>query len=223
MIKLPVFLFNGIFVIIVRFLIRMFCVLFFRPKVFYTNKKVQKKRIGKPAVIICNHTYYIDAVLIGTLFFLDRIYSFAAKDLYTNIFKNWLMNSCRCIPLDRNEVDTKWMHKGVDVLRKGYPVCIFPEGVSNYDRVMSEFKPSFLLLAIRTNSPIIPMCIDGPYDFIFGQRQRILIGEPIHVIVPEGGITREFLKAESEKYFNIVADMQKELRAKYHKKLKVNR
>lgn len=215
MLKAPFLLVNGIFVIIVRFIIRMCTFVFFRPKTYYVNKKVQKKRIRKPAIIISNHTYYIDGVLIGTLFFMDRIYSFAAKDLYTTFVKKWLMNSCRCIPLNRNEVDVKWMHKGVDVLRKGYPVCIFPEGVSNYDGVMSEFKPGFLLLAIRTNSPIIPMCIDGPYKFFIGQRQRILIGEPIYVNVPETGVTKEFLAEESEKYRQIILDMQQTLKSKY--------
>ncbi len=218
MIKAPVKLVNVILVLLVRIIIRICATIFFRPKVYYVNKKVQKKRIRKNAVIVSNHTYFIDGVLIGTLFYRDRIYSFIAEDLYTNFLKKWLLKGCRGIPLNRNEVDSTWMHKGVDVLRKGYPICIFPEGVSNYDGVMTEFKPGFILLAIRTNSPIIPICIDGPYDFVLGQRQRIMIGEPVYINVPKGGMSKEFLQQEADKFHDIIQDMQKKLQSKYKKK-----
>lgn len=219
-IKAPFKLINWIIVLMMRLIIRICTFVFFRPRVYYVNKKVQKRRIRQSAIIISNHTYYLDGVLIGTLFYRDKIYSFTAKDLFTNKLKSWMMNGCRCIPLDRTEVDATWMHKGVDVLRKGYPVCIFPEGKSNYNGEIDEFKPGFLLLAIRTKSPIIPMCIDGPYEFVVGQRQRILIGEPIYVEAPKDGVTKAFLQEEAQKYRDLILHMQRELRKKHKRRIK---
>ncbi len=66
----------------------------------------------------------------------------------------------------------------------------------------------------------MPMCVDGPYDMIFGQRQRILIGEPFYVELPEGGMTKEFLKEEAERCRNIVIGMQEDLRKRYKGKYK---
>ena len=205
-------IFNFILGYAVRFLAVIAVHLLYRPKVLYRNKKNQKNKLKRGTVVIANHIYFIDGAIIGTVFKHDRIYTLAAKDLYRKKILVWLLNRTRCIPLDRGAIETTWFTRSVDLLKKGYSLAMFPEGVSSYNGKIRSFKPGFIRVALEADADILMVCIDGLYK-PFKQRQWVLIDEaPIHPEIPEGGITSEYIHAKNDELHARMLEMQKELR-----------
>lgn len=205
-------IFNFILGYIVRFLAVIAVHLLFRPKVLYRNKKNQKNKLKKGTIVIANHIYFIDGAIIGTVFKHDRIYTLAAKSLYRKKILVWLLNRTRCIPLDRSAIETTWFTRSVDLLKKGYCLNMFPEGVSSYNGKMRAFKPGFVRVALEADADILMVCIDGVYK-AFKQRQWVLIDEaPIHLEKPEGGITSDYIHQKTAELNDRMLEMQRELK-----------
>ena len=206
-------LLNFVLGYIVRFLAVIAVHLLFRPKVLYRNKKTQKNKLKRATVVIANHIYFIDGAILGTVFRRDRIFTLAAKDLYRKKILVWLLNRTRCIPLDRGAIETTWFTRSVDLLKKGYSLAMFPEGVSSYTGKMRTFKPGFVRVALEADVDILLVCIDGTYK-PFRQRQWVLIDDsPIHLEIPEDGVKSEYIHRINDEMHQRMLDMQKELRA----------
>ena len=196
---------------IVRFLAVLAVNLVFRPKVLYRNKATQKRKLKRGTVVIANHTFFIDGAILGTVFNRDRIYTLAARDLYRKKILVWLLNRTRCIPLDRVAIETTWFTRSVDLLKKGYSLAMFPEGVSSYNGKIRSFKPGFVRVAAAANADILMVCIDGLYKPF--RRQWVLIDEaPISLEIPEGGITSDFIHEKNDELHERMLEMQRELR-----------
>lgn len=205
-------IFNFILGYPVRFLALIATKLLYRPKVLYRNKKTQGKRLKRPTIVISNHIYFIDGAIIGTVFSHNRIFTLAAKDLYRKKILVWLLNRTRCIPVDRRAIEVTWFNRSVDVLKRGYSLAMFPEGLSSHNGVLRPFKPGFVRVALEADVDILMVCIDGLYK-PFKQRQWMLIDEkPFHLEIPEGGITSEYVHAKNEEFNQRMIEMQKELK-----------
>lgn len=50
------------------------------------------------------------------------------------------------------------------LLRKGYSLCIFPEGGRTFDGNIMDFKKGIGVLSINNNVPVIPTLIEGTFD-----------------------------------------------------------
>ena len=58
-------------------------------------------------------------------------------------------------------------------------VGVFPQGRLPVNGKPFPFKPGIVLIALRTNAPIVPVYTDGNYGIT--KRTRIIIGEEIHL------------------------------------------
>ena len=204
--------FNYLLGYAVRFLAVIAVLLIYRPKTVYVNKKVQGKKIKRPTVIVSNHIYFIDGAVIGTVFRHNRIYTIAAKELYRKKILSWLLNRTRCIPIDRSVHSASWLEKAVNVLKKGYSLAIFPEGISSHNGVMRKFRPGYLKIALESGADILLVCQDGLYK-PFGPRQWMLVDTPFSVQVPESGVTPEYLQALNEKIYARMQLLQQKLKS----------
>ena len=206
-------LLNFILGYVVRFLAVLAVHLLYRPKVLYRNKTNQKNKLRRGTVVIANHIYFIDGAILGTVFNRDRIFTLAAKDLYRKKILVWLLNRTRCIPLDRGAIETTWFTRSVDLLKKGYSLTMFPEGVSSYTGKIRSFKPGFVRVALEADADILLVCIDGVYK-PFRQRQWVLIDEaPIHLEIPEEGISSDYIHKINDELHDRMLEMQNELRS----------
>ena len=207
-------LLNFVLGYIVRFLAVLAVKLLYRPKILYRNKQNQKNKLKRGTVVIANHIFFIDGAILGTVFGRDRIFTLAAKDLYRKKILVWLLNRTRCIPLDRGAIETTWFTRSVDLLKKGYSLAMFPEGVSSYTGKMRSFKPGFVRVALEADADILLVCIDGVYK-PFRQRQWVLIDEaPIRLQIPEDGISSDYIHKVNDELHERMLQMQKELRRK---------
>ena len=111
-------------------------------------------------VLACNHLVLLDPWLLGVLF--PRQLHFMAKE---ELFKikplGWYLSQAGTFPIRRGEVDRTAIKRAESLLLEGKVVMVFPEGHrSNYGGAQAA-RAGAVLLATRTNSPILPVGISG--------------------------------------------------------------
>lgn len=161
-------------------------------KVVWENKAASQAVMKKSCLVYSNHTGYSDGLFMTSLLTRYNVYIFVGRDWYEKKKLNWLFRNLRYIPIDRQQMDTSWIYKGVETLEKGRSIYFFPEGHTSKDGNMLDFKPGFLMLAKQSGVPLIPICIDNkmkPFHFT-----RIIIGEPQYPNLKEEGRPSAVLK-----------------------------
>ena len=146
-------------------------------KFFFFLKIKGKENIplkGK-IIICCNHQKIIDPAFIVSC--TKRHIAFLSKqELYNNRLIRFFMNKCGTIPVNRDGHDLQSMKQSLAVLSNGGVLGIFPQGTRSKDGE-KEFKPGVSMLAIRTQTPLIPIHIIGNYKLF--RRMSVVIGKPI--------------------------------------------
>src|SRR5262245_5167692 len=121
-----------------------------------------------PALLICNHVSFVDALLIGAS--MPRFVHFMLhRDYYDMKSLNWFFRLMRSIPVsatNRRDI-VESLKRARNELDKGHVVCIFAEGaISRTGRVL-PFKRGFEKIVEGKNVPIIPMHLDQVWGSIF--------------------------------------------------------
>jgi 1-acyl-sn-glycerol-3-phosphate acyltransferase len=114
-------------------------------------------------VLLCNHQSYLDPVFCG-ISLRQRPYYVARDSLFRNPLFGWLLRSVRVIPIRRGSADLSAIRKVIEKLRAGRPVCLFPEATRTSDGRIADLKPGVSLLSRRTESPVVPVLIDGAFE-----------------------------------------------------------
>ena len=192
---------------------RVLCVLLvyigYRPKVIYANPERKKMGFDKPVVFTCNHVSHKDGILIAVLLWKYRILILSAKD---QMEKSWVvgqvLSNNRAIPVNRFGLDTGWIKESIRVMKEGNSMIIFPEGHTSKTGEMDKFRPGFALLATMAGSEVVPIAIDGNYNFLFGKRLRVVVGEPMPLDKAEAGQRNsEHLQNQADKFREITAEL----------------
>lgn len=192
---------------------RVLCVLLvyigYRPKVIYANPERKKMGFDKPVVFTCNHVSHKDGILIAVLLWKYRIHILSAKD---QMEKSWVvgqvLSNNRAIPVNRFGLDTGWIKESIRVMKEGNSMIIFPEGHTSKTGAMDKFRPGFALLATMAGSEVVPIAIDGNYNFLFGKRLRVVVGEPMPLDKAEAGQRNsEHLQNQADKFREVTAEL----------------
>ena len=154
--------------------------LFFKRKTYYEDRSVQGRIIKGGALIISNHYSVFDYMMNLFLFPGRKLYVVLAEMIYKKSkFYHWAMQIFGGIRSDRDVMGMRFIDESVRVLEKGKLVQIYPEAYTTDDGQMRPFKPSYILIALRSEAPIIPVMTDGNYGFF--KRAHVLIGKPIRL------------------------------------------
>lgn len=116
----------------------------------------------KAVLYVGNHRSYFDIVVLYTL--VPNLTGFVAKKEMEKIpFLSVWMTLVNCLFLDRQDVreGLKTILKGVEYIKSGISICIFPEGTRNKgsERDLMPFKEGSLKMAEKTGCPIIPLAM----------------------------------------------------------------
>lgn len=115
-------------------------------------------------VFVSNHQGNFDFLVI--LANIDKSIGFLAKTeiLKLKIVSGW-MKKMHCVFINRNDVrdSLKAINQGVENVKNGYSMVIFPEGTRSKSSELGEFKKGALKLATKTAAPIVPIVLDGTY------------------------------------------------------------
>lgn len=115
----------------------------------------------RAVLYVGNHKSYFDILL--TYSRVPRLTGYVAKKEMESfpILSIW-MKRLHCLFLDRKDIKQglKTILTGIDLIKNGISVCIFPEGTRNKsnDRLL-PFKEGSLKMAEKTSCPIIPFAI----------------------------------------------------------------
>lgn len=165
-----------------------------------------------------NHRSYFDVIM--TYARCPRLTGYIAKVemLRYPLLRDW-MKALYCLFLDRDDIKAglKTILQGIEYIKNGISICIFPEGTRNHSDVMLPFKEGSMKMAEKTNCPIIPMAITNSAEIFenhipFVRRCHVILeyGKPI---LP-GELSKEekkFLGAYTQQKIQEMLDKNKSL------------
>ncbi|WP_343591502.1 1-acyl-sn-glycerol-3-phosphate acyltransferase [Flavobacterium sp.] len=137
--------------------------------VLYSNPFISKKIINiynetfeKPAVIIANHSSFIDILAIGSL--SPKIIFLVSNWVYNSPIFGGIVRKAGFYPVSEG------IEGGVEHLRKkvneGYSLMVFPEGTRSENNVIKRFHKGAFFLAEEFKLDILPVVIHGASEAI---------------------------------------------------------
>jgi len=166
------------------------------PKVYYLDPAKQKNVLQEPSILVCNHTSHLDGPVVTTVFRKSKIHNLAAKDRFEQRGFGFFLRHTGCIPIDRKNADTSWVHQSMKVLRQDKEnIAIYPEGRHGSFRQQLPFHTGVTMLTAMAQVPIVLVYIDGPHHFF--RRSKLIIAPPIRLAPPANGLTADYIEEQT--------------------------
>lgn len=139
----------------------------------------------EPVLYIGNHKSYFDIVI--TYARCPRLTGYVAKESMKKVplLSLW-MKRLYCLFLNRDDVKEalKTILAGIENIKNGISMCIFPEGTRNTtEELMLPFKEGSFKMAEKTGCAIVPMAITNSADILEDHFPRV---KATHVILEYG-------------------------------------
>jgi 1-acyl-sn-glycerol-3-phosphate acyltransferase len=157
-----------------------------------------------PVVFISNHQGNFDIPIL--LSFINKPKAFIAKIETTKMpFVSSWMRQMKCVFMDRNDIrqSITAINQGIEYLKEGYSMVIFPEGTRSGSKEMGEFKAGSFKLATKSGVPIVPVAINGSYN-IMGKKSLIVKPAGVKVKILKSIDTTKLSKEELRDLHNRV-------------------
>jgi len=139
-------------------------------------------------LFVVNHQSYFDIPVL--MVHLPHFAAFIAKvELEKVPMLSWWMKKMGCLFMDRKNMrqSLKVILEGIDMLKDGKSLVIFPEGTRSDLGQMNAFKPGSLKLAVKAGVPIVPVTLKNTYK-VYEEHKRVrktelsvIFHEPIDV------------------------------------------
>lgn len=150
-----------------------------RLKRVYVDKSIKKDLRKKAYIVTCNHTSYMDVLVISNTFWTRRIRYVATKELFESKVRNFCFKLFKCIPIDKENVSMKTFKEIKKTIDNGHLIGVFPEGTIEREGEITQFKSGVVLMAIMAKAPIVPMYMEKRTKWY--KRQRVVVGEMVNV------------------------------------------
>ncbi len=123
--------------------------------------------------LVSNHQSYFDILLIEA--YIPFLVGFVAKKELGRlpVLRTW-MKELGCVLIDRSSSRSaiEAIGKGVESIKNGNPLVLFPEGTRSRSQKMNTIKPGSLKLAIRSRAVIVPITVNHSYR-IYENQSRV--------------------------------------------------
>ena len=167
-----------------------------------------EENIPKEACLfVPNHQGLFDLLLV--LGYINRPVGFIAKKGTKSIplISGW-MKEMHCVFIDRKNTreGLKAINQGVENLKDGHSMVIFPEGTRSRSSQIGKFKKGSMRLAIKSGCPIVPITIQGTYK-VFEENHGIVTPGIISLIISKPIYIKDFTIEEQSNLSNIVRDI----------------
>ncbi len=134
-------------------------------------------------IFACNHRSVADPPLLGSV--LPRgIFYFAKAELFGRWYSSFLISSLNTIPVKRGRFDRNAFERGVEVVRSGGWLLVFPEGTRSRDGKLGEGRSGAAKISLEAGVPVVPTCIlnsDRIKQVLFSNsRVTIRFGRPLY-------------------------------------------
>jgi 1-acyl-sn-glycerol-3-phosphate acyltransferase len=162
----------------------------------------------REVVFIGNHQGNFDIPLL--LGYVNKPMGFIAKIEITKmpIIHTW-MKYLYCVFMDREDIrqSVTAINEGIDNLKKGHSIVIFPEGTRGKGNPTGEFKQGSFKLATKSQAPIIPITMKGTYKLFEANKGKIKPAKVEIIISPAvetRGLSPQETKELPDKVRNII-------------------
>lgn len=143
----------------------------------------------RAVLFVGNHQSNFDIPLL--MGYLEKPHGYIAKAELKKvpIVAQW-MTEMKCVFMDRSNrrQSLKAIKEGIETLKNGQSLVVFPEGTRSKSNEIGEFKAGSLTLATKSGAPIVPITISGAHRIMESNNNRIqpaqvtlTIGEPIYM------------------------------------------
>ena len=176
---LMVAIFNAIVAVYIYSLVPEFFMRFMVWLLIHSVYHVRTKGLDKipeegPAVLVCNHVSFVDALIIAGC--VRRPVRFVMHHkIYDLPVLNFVFRTAKAISIAGKFEDAELLKKAFDdideALADGDLVCIFPEGKLTLDGSMNTFRDGVETIIERRAVPVMPMALQGLWGSAFS-RQR---------------------------------------------------
>jgi len=177
---------------------------------FYFPCPVERREIVPPnmpyILAPAGHRSYLDIFLVSVLT-RRKLRYVGKRSLWDHRVGGWLLSRLGGFPMEREGLDFKSMRICIDILSRGEPLVIFPEGSRGSGPSIRPIFDGAAYLSIRTAVPIIPVGIWGAEAamgrgarFPLPRRMHMIVGEPLHpprIDHPER-VPRDLMRALTE-------------------------
>lgn len=126
-----------------------------------------------PVLFVANHQSYFDIPVF--MVHAPKFVAFIAKvELEKIPVLSWWMKKMGCLFMDRKDLrqSLRIILEGIESLKAGQSMVIFPEGTRGKNGEMADFKPGSLKLAVKAGVPIVPVTLKDTYK-VFEANNRI--------------------------------------------------
>jgi 1-acyl-sn-glycerol-3-phosphate acyltransferase len=130
-------------------------------------------------VFMVNHQSNIDIPVLFQSLPDFQLRWLAKKEILWVPFLGWAMWAARHIAVDRGDRNDalRSLKKAQERLAGGVSIVIFPEGTRSSDGALLPFKRGGFFLAVKTQTPIVPVTINGSGKILTKGDWRLRAGE----------------------------------------------
>jgi|SRR5579885_1724496 1-acyl-sn-glycerol-3-phosphate acyltransferase len=166
-------------------------------------------------LLICNHQSFFDIFAVAA-YMPGEIRFVAKKELLRIPLVGYALKNGAHVIIDR-QGGGREIRKALDVVRKGFSLCVFAEGHRYNDNRVHQFEEGAAWLAALTRLPAVPMAISGSGAFfprlakvvVPGGKMRMTIGAPIPAAemkgIDRGELTRRLEESVRSMFVEEVA------------------
>ncbi|QGH34809.1 1-acyl-sn-glycerol-3-phosphate acyltransferase [Gracilibacillus salitolerans] len=147
-----------------------------KPK--YKVKEVGTENIPTegPVIICSNHISNYDPPIVGIT--CPRPIHFLAKEeLFKNKLFGFILKKVNTIVLKRGMNDRNALRKGLEVLKEGNVLGLFPEGTRSKSGELKRGLAGAGFFALRSKATVIPCAIVGSYKS--KEPLKVIYGKPV--------------------------------------------
>ena len=138
------------------------------------TKDLEKVPEQGPALLVCNHVSFVDALIIAGC--IRRPVRFVMyHKIYNLPILNFIFRTAKAISIAGKYENEALLNKAFDdidaALEEGDLVCIFPEGKLTANGNMNVFKDGMEKIIQRRAVPVFPMALQGLWGSAFSRYQ----------------------------------------------------
>ena len=129
------------------------------------DSQLQCVPMSGPLIIATNHVNILEIPIIYIHLQPRKLHGLVLATRWENPLLRWIFAVTETIPLARGEPNPQAVRQALDYLKAGAILIISPEGTRSGHGRLQEAHPGAVLLAQRSQAPILPVVYYGAEDY----------------------------------------------------------
>lgn len=136
-------------------------------------------------ILACNHIRWTDPIVLGVKC-PHRVYFMAKEELFRKKFYAFILRNLGVFSVSRGTGDAASLSTGIDIIKQGKVMGIFPEGTRSKTGELLRPKSGVIMIAGQTKADILPAAVrivkkDRGRDIYYISFGKIIKNEQISV------------------------------------------